>query len=46
MGWDEARWRIPMSGIMLMARQYGWEKDMNQMTLDDKEVIDRWQNTQ
>ena len=22
----------------------GWEKDPNQITLDDKEVIDRWQN--
>lgn len=42
--WDAARWKIPLVGLMLLARQKGWEKDPNQITLDDKEVIDRWQN--
>lgn len=44
MGWEEAVWRAPLKGIMLLLRERCWQDDSGQLTLQDKEAIDRWQN--
>lgn len=41
MSWEDALWRTPLAGLVLLAREEGRTKGDNGMTLEDIETIDR-----
>ncbi len=43
--WERLLWNIPLATLLLLMREEGRMNGDDGITIEDKEVIDKWQNT-